>query len=61
MTTDKRAAVTEYIEEQHAAALVAWERLWMTMPRASKLPKEVTTSDKSGMPEEDLEMVYYQK
>ena len=61
MTTNEHAAVTKYIKEQHAAALVAWEQLWMTTPRASKLPKEVTASDKSGMPEEDLEMVYYQR
>ena len=61
MTTDKHAAVMKYIEEQHAAALVAWEQPWMTTPRASKLLTEVTAFDKSGMPKEDLEMVYYQR
>ena len=61
MTTDEHAAVTKYIEEQHAAALVAWEQPWMTTPRASKLLTEVTAFDKSGMPKEDLEMVHYQR
>lgn len=61
MTTEEAAAVDRYIDEQHAAAMVAWARPWLTTSKASKLPKELVTSGEPGVCEEQLEMQYYQQ
>lgn len=59
MSADEKAAVTQYIEQQHAAAVKAWERPWLAKPKDSKLPEELVTSSSPGTSEEDLEMSYY--
>jgi hypothetical protein len=61
MSAEEEAAVERYINEQRAAALKVWEWLWLTAPRTSKLPEELTTLIEPGISEEDLEMEYYQK
>ena len=62
MSTHEAAAVATYIEEQHIAAVEAWERPWMTMPRSSKLPKGLKAApSKSPLTHEELEMEFYQK
>lgn len=61
MSVEEAAAVAQHIEDHYAAALKAWERPWMTMPKSSKLPEELTPSSTSSLSEEELEMGYYQK
>jgi len=59
--SEELAAVEQYIEETHAAALKLWERPWLTTPKSSKLPKELKTTSNSHKSEEELEAEYYQK
>lgn len=60
ISSEELAAVEQYIEETHAAALKAWERPWLTTPKSSKLPKELKTRSPHKS-EEELEAEYYQK